>query len=309
MLVIRLALACVLGCICSASAAADRAIIAMLPLDARGSLAVYGQPVASEVARRLSAAGLEVVVVGVDMVVPRDAALVVEGSLTSVRKRVTVEMRLRTIDSRVALATVTSSRTSLASLDHAASEVADLLLPKVQSELSSRSAKMSATKEPALDVAVPVPSAPPPPSDPVLPTALIAVQVAGDAASLATEFHRHMIAAAAALATGKWQALEVTLPDISPGAMVGAISTSRDALGIAFDVRELQVTRAPVFVGMVRARVIVTFAAKVLFDRVLITDSIVGGRKADLTSMLELMAREVVGILRPRLIALGYAVR
>jgi hypothetical protein len=118
-----------------------------------------------------------------------------------------------------------------------------------------------------------------------------------------------MLAAAAALATGKWQTLEVILPDISPGAMVGAISTSRDALGIAFDVRELQVTRAPVFVGMVRARVIVTFAAKVLFDRVLITDSIVGGRKADLTSMLELMAREVVGILRPRLIALGYAVR
>ncbi len=55
--------------------------VALLPLDADAKLELYGQPVASELARALVQGGLDVVVVGPKMAVPEKARLVVDGTI------------------------------------------------------------------------------------------------------------------------------------------------------------------------------------------------------------------------------------
>jgi hypothetical protein len=273
-------------------------MVALLPLDAPGKLAIYGQPVANEVARTLAAAGLEVVVVGAQMAVPQDAVLVVEGSITSARRRVTVELRLRTLDSRAALATAVATGSSLATLDRAASSVALQLLPQVKAELAKRRAP-PAVLAPALPVQL---SSAPAAVEP--PVALIVVRTAAGAADTSAVFRSRLVAAAGVLAAQRWRSIEIALPEISPALMIGAISTRPGAIGLAFDVSELSMEQTPVLIGKVRARTIVTFDGRTIFDRILVTDTIIGGRKVDRDSMLELMAREVVAILRPRFVSL-----
>src|SRR5262245_63460125 len=55
--------------------------VALLPLDADRSLEIYGQPVASEIARALGAGNIAVVVVGPKMAVPDRARLIVDGRI------------------------------------------------------------------------------------------------------------------------------------------------------------------------------------------------------------------------------------
>ena len=61
---------------------AQSARLALLPLDAPGKLAIYGQPVAAEVARVLGDASLLVVVVGAEQAVPLEVAPLVHNAIT-----------------------------------------------------------------------------------------------------------------------------------------------------------------------------------------------------------------------------------
>ncbi len=54
--------------------------VALLPLDADRSLEIYGQPVASEIARALGAGNVQVVVVGPKTAVPVNRSRTVAGS-------------------------------------------------------------------------------------------------------------------------------------------------------------------------------------------------------------------------------------
>lgn len=283
--------------------------VALLPLDAPGRLSIYGQPVAAEVARTLGSPTLQVVVVGAAMAVPQDAALIVEGSISTARKRVTVELRLRTLDSRTALATVTATERSLATLDRAAAEVARKLLPRVHDELERRRPVPPAPVPPPVDRRPP--PAPAPGHDgaahpaPLRPPAIIAVAMDGEAPAADRElFLTRLAAAAGGIAEARWRPARVELDEISRAAMLGAIAPSPGALGVAFVVRELSVSGAAPYLGKVKARVILTLGGRVLFDRVMVTDSVVGKRKATKEAMLDLLAREVVAILRPRFTAL-----
>src|SRR5215468_10544975 len=56
-------------------------VVALLPLDADKSLEIYGQPVASELARALVAGNVYVVVVGPRMAVPDNARLIIDGTI------------------------------------------------------------------------------------------------------------------------------------------------------------------------------------------------------------------------------------
>src|SRR5665811_771674 len=70
--------------------------VALLPLDADAKLELYGQPVASEVARALVHGGIEVVVVGPKMAVPAQARLVVDGTIKSGKgDNVEITVRIR----------------------------------------------------------------------------------------------------------------------------------------------------------------------------------------------------------------------
>jgi hypothetical protein len=281
----------------SASAAAP-STLALLPLDAPGKLAIYGQPVAGEVARTLSAAGLAVVVVGAQMAVPPQAALVIEGSLAQSRKRVTVELRLRALNDRQALAVVSASQASLSKLEQAAAAAARQLLPQVQAELARRAAPASpaAPTEPPPAGKPVVASGPPAPE---LPTLWLAVSTAQLSAPHHEAFAAELQRAGARLSP-RWRPREVQLPELHPAALL-AIATAPGALAIALDVRQLELQDRAVFVGKVQARAIVVFGGRVVFDRVVLTDSVIGGRNGTLEAMLALLAREVMAIVRPRL--------
>ena len=70
--------------------------IALLPLDTDRSLEIYGQPVASELARALVDASVAVVVVGPKMAVPERARLIIDGTIGVGRaSSITIALRIR----------------------------------------------------------------------------------------------------------------------------------------------------------------------------------------------------------------------
>lgn len=284
---------------------ADGGTVALLPLDAPGKLAIYGQPVAAEIARALKEAGLDVVVVGEQMAVPREAVLIVEGSLVSARKRVKIELRLRALDSRTPLAKVTSPESPLEKLDQAAGAAAATLLPQVRAQLAERSAKPGKLPGPPLEgtaVTPPLVVAPPPVQLPATrPVALLVVSAGAVSPALRPVLiERLMLAGGRGLSPQEWDVRQVTLPELSNASMMGVAATLPSELSLAFDVRELKLEERGVFVGAVRARLVVTKLNKVVFDRTVTTDTVVGARKGTREAMLDLLAREVVTILRPR---------
>ena len=293
-LLLRVIVAAVLVGFWAGGARADSRKLALLPLDAPPKLAIYGQPVAAEIARSLTAAGLDVVVVGAQMAVPGEAVLVIEGSLSSARKKVKVELRLRTLDSRTPLATFASKEVPLDAIDRAAAEVAAALLPQLQSELDKRaSSHRPLAPPPPETIPAPVPS-------PALEPALLAVAGGGAEASMREAFIEEVRAAASVLPGPAYETRKAPLSDVSPASVMAMSAAASGALTLAFDVRELVVADRGVLVGGAKVRVLVARGGKLLIDRQLTTDTVVGARKGNLEGLLGLLAREVVTILRPR---------
>lgn len=288
-----------------AVASADGGQLALLPLDAPGKLSIYGQPVAAEIARALQAAGLDVVVVGAQMAVPREAALIIEGSLLGKRKKVRVELRLRALDNRTPLVTVTSTDASLATLEEAANEVSQMLLPLVREELDKRAAGLPATP-PATVAPLPKQGGPIDLStghvaETALPTAMIAVTTGGVPPAARSYFGERLMAAASALTAARWQPRPTEISQINAAMLLAMTATEPGSLGVAFDVRELDaVQERNIYFGAVRARVLIALGGKIVFDREITTDTVVGGRKGDLGAQLDLLARELTVILRPK---------
>src|SRR5579863_5943901 len=70
--------------------------VALLPLDADQQLELYGQPVASEIARALAAGGVDVVVVGPKSSVPEHVSLIVDGKVSAAKgDAVALSIRVR----------------------------------------------------------------------------------------------------------------------------------------------------------------------------------------------------------------------
>lgn len=272
--------------------------LALLPLDAPGKLAIYGQPVAAEVARVLGEARLLVVVVGADQVVPQDAALVIEGSISSARRRVTVELRVRSLHSSAPLLVVSAAERSLATLDRAAAAVAAKLLPQLQAELARR--KPAPEPGPTLPVPEQPEHAPEKLEAAPLPPALLAISATGSAEADFERFASGVLAASARLTRARWQSTRIALSEVSPASVQGAAAAAPGAIAVGISVRGLEVSSGAPYVGKVRARVILAAGGKVVFDRVVVTDSVIGKRKGDRAQLLELLARELMDIVRPR---------
>jgi len=130
-------------------ARADRpaapATIAVIPLQAERRLALYGAPVASELAGALTRAGFEVVLVSDVAVVPTRAWLVVDGRLITAGKAVAIELRIRDPEHAVDVARLAAQAPRLEAIDTATAAIATQLVAAIaEAEAAEAQLKLAA---------------------------------------------------------------------------------------------------------------------------------------------------------------------
>ncbi|MCX5741206.1 MAG: hypothetical protein NT062_01765 [Proteobacteria bacterium] len=279
-------------------AAPDHRTVALLPLDADARLELYGQPVASEIARALVAGGIDVVVVGHKMAVPERAMLIVDGTIRAKGDAVVISLRVRNRLDGTVLATLASTAATLATLDQAASELSARLAPAVTQQLS--------TAPPP-----PSPSSSPSPSPPALgvtpPVAAKRPMIIAVGASTAADPGVAPLARALATAADAWIASHdreprhVELAAMSPTSAVKTVAAARTELGITFEVARYAILTGEVPYARARVRVRVAAASGIVFDRVVVTDSVVGDKGISLDQLTARVADEILAILRPHM--------
>lgn len=133
-------------------ARADRpaapATIAVIPLQAERRLALYGAPVASELAGALTRAGFEVVLVSDVAVVPTRAWLVVDGRLITAGKAVAIELRIRDPERAIDVTRLAARAATVATIDAATRDLAADLTAAIT---AARPRAPAAPSEPRVD--------------------------------------------------------------------------------------------------------------------------------------------------------------
>jgi hypothetical protein len=82
---------------------------------------------------------------------------------------------------------------------------------------------------------------------------------------------------------------------------VTAIKAAGTDLGVAFEIKSFSISNDTIPIGRARVHVVVADRVGVLFDRVVITNSVVGDKGIKTDAMAARVAREVLDILRPHL--------
>jgi hypothetical protein len=267
--------------------------VALLPLDADARLAIYGQPVASEIARALVVGGVEVVVVGPKMAVPERARLVVDGTISSNKSDVVVlALRVRNPVDGTTLATTQATAQGLANIDKAAAELSAKVLPIVKQQILAlgHPADVRPTP-PEVHIAVVAP-----PSMHPLLLALIARAPAGEPLRAALS---EAITPWAAAVHRESKAIDA--PKLAGKLAASSVKEAGGELAISFEVKSFEVTQGKVPFARARVRVRIVDASSVLFDRVVVTDSVLGERGSTPEVLAQRTAREVLDILRPHL--------
>jgi hypothetical protein len=285
---VRAAIAIVIAL--SASAAADPpASVALLPLDADPKLEIYGQPVASELARALIAGGLDVVVVGKKMAVPDRARVIVDGTIVAQGAGVKLVARIRDRQTGKVLDSEPAEADSLATLDHAASELSSKVLPVVQRDLAELAAEDAKRADEAKAAAQPtrVPQVAPPVA---LPVVLVSL------APSKSQLHDAIANALDGWAKHGRHDLQLGAADAKAVAAARAeIGVSLDIVG--YDLQTLEIASGTTRAARARVRMRVANGTKLVFDRVLETDTVLG--QPD--TLAELVAREILWIAEPKL--------
>src|SRR4051794_39028416 len=114
--------------------------VALLPLEADKGLEIYGQPVASEMARALAAGNVRVVVLGPRTAVPDHTGLIIDGTIALGKgSAVLISLRIRRADGGVlpSRRSLAASAPGLAKIDSAAAELSAQLLPTVRELLAA----------------------------------------------------------------------------------------------------------------------------------------------------------------------------
>jgi len=284
-------------CILLVAAVASAETIAMLPLDTEKRLEIYSQPVAGAIAQGLKAVGLDVVVVGANMQVPKNAQLIVDGAITKGKgKDVSVAIRIRDPRDGTVLENVPPQTAPIDNIDKAASELSARVVPLVQSHLAEL-AKRAAEKQPP-----PVEG-----KSPVVPaTPIVLTSVAIDKKK--TGAILQLLDDALSQEVGVWakaqhrEAKPVGRELLDRKAAVKTIGDHHTDGGIAFEVRGFEIERKG-GIPFARARVLVRIAsaAEVKFERVVRTDTVVGEKGMPDTALAARVAREVLAITTPNI--------
>jgi hypothetical protein len=268
--------------------------VALLPLDADRSLEIYGQPVASELARALVAGNVAVVVVGPRTAVPEHARLIIDGTIALGKANaVTIALRIRNRLDGIVLETLSATAPGLAKIDGAAAELAARILPLVREWLAT-----PRRAAPPDDRARPVETRRSPAPDKLVLVAISDGRGGPDAALLTGAFHA---------AVTEWtRAHHHRMQTLGPGTLdlklVGRTAGPPDT-DVALGFWILDYTPKPGTPPMARARVRVqiTDLRQVLFDRVVATDTVVGDLGLSPQDLAARVARSVLAIVQPHL--------
>jgi hypothetical protein len=268
--------------------------VALLPLDADQRLEIYGQPVASEVARALVAGGIDVVVVGPKMAVPERARLVLSGMISAGKgDAVELVIRIRDRTTGSVLDKLEATAPALTNIDRAAAELSARVLPAVRARL------VKAPELPAgHDDKTPV-VAPARPAKTRIVAAIAAAPVTVPASPV-VELHDGFAPALAAWAEHHHRQLDAT-------AAFASLSTAKTAaagdaeLAIAIEPLAYELVEGTVPMARARVHVRIADAKHVAFDRIVETDTVVGERTMTADQLAARVAREVLWILEPHL--------
>jgi len=269
--------------------------VALLPLDAGPRLAIYGQAVATEIARALTSGGIEVVVIGPNMDVPVGARLIVDGVLAMEKGVVSVSMRVRSPIDNAVLDTLSATAPGLPQIDKAAADLSARVVPVVRERLAALASRPGVDRPGGV-----VPG--PPAGAPGRPL-LVGIAPAAGAEPLR---------AALAGAAERWvraarrepRVVEVRTLDARQAPR--AVASANAERAIAFEILGYSVRSAgsagsgrDVPLARARVRVWISDASAVVFDRVVATDTIVGERRMPPAELAARVADEVLAILRP----------
>jgi hypothetical protein len=300
-LVWALALGCVVG-----GAPAARAepgppgdAVALLPLDADRSLELYGQPVASELARALVAGSVQVVVVGPRMAVPERARLIIDGTIALGKaSAVTIALRIRnTLDGTV-LETLSATAPGLAKIDGAAAELSARILPIVHDRLAALRRRSAPADSADRDHGRVIQSPAVPAADRIVLLALADSTAGGRGAPLA---------GALDAAASEWarahhrKAQKLDAAKLDPKLATRSVASSAAELAIGLWILDYAPEAGAVPMARARVRVRIADASAIVFDRVVVTDTVVGDKAAAQPELAARVAREVLAILRPHM--------
>jgi len=305
--VTRLLLAIILALgLLLAIAAPARADVAMLPLDADARLEIYGQPVANKIARALQTGGVEVVVVKAGMDVPPSAQLVIRGKITGGGKGTPISISLEVsnpVDGTV-LDRLNTSSPGLNEIDKAATDLAFRVLPVVRGRLDELAKRPT---QPPIPPTPPEPHGAPRPAPQVLIGIAVNTSVGSGGAELRGALKRDVDALTQ---RAHRQPRDVDASTLHPKLAATTVSSAKADGAIAFEVLDYTVAthrehRAgktlQVPLARARVRVRVADASRVMFDRVVATDTVVGDREMPVDALAARVAAEVLAILRPHL--------
>jgi hypothetical protein len=260
--------------------------VALLPLDGEKRLEIYGQPIANELARAMTASGIDVVVVGAKMAVPARAQLIVDGSIKANKDTVTLTIRIRDPRDGTTLETLPPSTSKLTNIDQAAAEVSARVVPAVKTQLEAL-----AKATPAVVGEKPPVDAKPVPTSARLPA--LAVYVARPAGTAA---ENQILEDAFGGELDPWARRHGH--QIQP---VAAAAAWRADEGVTFTVNGFSITRGTIPMGKARVGVRIIAHGKVVFDRTVVTDTIVGDRGLTPQQFAARAAREVLLIAHPHM--------
>ncbi len=272
-------------------AAPEPDTVALLPLDADARLAIYGQPVASEIARALVAGGIDVLVVGPTMAVPERARLIVDGSIASKGEAVVLSIRVRNPSDGTVLETLSETAARLATIDQAAAALSARVVPVVTE-------RFAALRKPPVPedrvVVVPAPQA--------VPRLLVAVMV-GSSASADVEPLRLAFIDTVTPWTRATHRVGVPIDAAKLERKVAptTVAANQAEHGVVFEILGYTVTPGKVPLARARVRIQISDASAVMFDRVVATDTIVGDRDMPPAALAARVTREILAILAPHL--------
>gem|GEM_PF-3423769 len=275
------------------------ATVAVIPLQSDRRLALYGQPVASELANALRGASFDVALVTEVSDVPARAWLVVDGRLVRMGTAVAIELRIRDPERAVDVARLAAKATSLAEIDQATRRLGVELVATLERERATRAAASaaadaSAAAQPVLALSTNLPDSFSRHATAVLvdPRPIARIAVSGrsvrDRSGADLDVSALGTPAATALAAGLGYRTAT-----GPGTATLSITIELLTLAASFE-RDVPVARA-------RARVKVERAGALVFDRVVRTDTVVGSRGDRLDTLVRLVAAQVTDVVAPRI--------